>query len=242
MSLVSIREVRKSFGPLEVLKGVSLEVEKGDVVAIIGRSGSGKSTLLRCINGLETYQGGAILADGIEVGGEKANLRELRRHVGMVFQQFNLFPHLTAAENVMLAPTVVNKTGKKEARDLAAEMLAKVGLSEKMEAYPSQLSGGQQQRVAIARALAMRPKVLLCDEITSALDPELVNEVLRVVEQLAREGMTLMLVTHEMRFARDVGTHLVFMHHGKVHEQGPPKQVFAAPKTPELQQFVGSIG
>ena len=242
MTLVSIREVRKSFGPLEVLKGVSLEVSKGDVVAIIGRSGSGKSTLLRCINGLETYQGGAILADGIEVGGEKANLRELRRHVGMVFQQFNLFPHLTAAENVMLAPTVVNKTAKKEARDLAAEMLAKVGLSEKMEAYPSQLSGGQQQRVAIARALAMRPKVLLCDEITSALDPELVNEVLRVVEQLAREGMTLMLVTHEMRFARDVGTHLVFMHHGKVHEQGPPKQVFAAPKTPELQQFVGSIG
>jgi len=242
MSLVSIREVRKNFGPLEVLKGVSLEVEKGDVVAIIGRSGSGKSTLLRCINGLETYQAGAIMADGIEVGGLRANLRELRRHVGMVFQQFNLFPHLTAAENVMLAPTVVNKASKKDARGLAAEMLAKVGLSEKMDSYPSQLSGGQQQRVAIARALAMRPKVLLCDEITSALDPELVNEVLRVVEQLAREGMTLMLVTHEMRFARDVGTHLVFMHHGRVHEQGPPKQVFAAPKTPELQQFVGSIG
>jgi polar amino acid transport system ATP-binding protein len=242
MSLVSIREVRKNFGALEVLKGVSLEVAKGDVVAIIGRSGSGKSTLLRCINGLETYQSGAIMADGIEVGGIRADLRELRRHVGMVFQQFNLFPHLTAAENVMMAPMVVNKTAKKAARDLAAEMLAKVGLSEKMDAYPTQLSGGQQQRVAIARALAMRPKVLLCDEITSALDPELVNEVLRVVEQLAREGMTLMLVTHEMRFARDVGTHLVFMHHGKVHEQGPPKQVFAAPKTPELQQFVGSIG
>jgi polar amino acid transport system ATP-binding protein len=242
MSLVSIRDVRKSFGPLEVLKGVSLEVAKGDVVAIIGRSGSGKSTLLRCINGLESYQAGAIMADGIEVGGIRANLRELRRHVGMVFQQFNLFPHLTAAENVMLAPTVVNKSTKKEARALAAEMLAKVGLSEKMDSYPSQLSGGQQQRVAIARSLAMRPKVLLCDEITSALDPELVNEVLRVVEQLAREGMTLMLVTHEMRFARDVGTHLVFMHHGKVHEQGPPKTVFAGPKTPELQQFVGSIG
>ena len=238
MSLVSIRELRKSFGAVEVLKGVSLEVAKGDVVAIIGRSGSGKSTLLRCINGLETFQSGAILADGIEVGGEKPNLRELRRHVGMVFQQFNLFPHLTAAENVMLAPTVVNKMPKKDARALAAEMLAKVGLSEKMDSYPSQLSGGQQQRVAIARALAMRPKVLLCDEITSALDPELVNEVLKVVEQLAREGMTLMLVTHEMRFARDVGTHLVFMHHGKVHEQGPPKQVFAAPQTPELQQFV----
>jgi polar amino acid transport system ATP-binding protein len=242
MSLVSIRDVRKSFGANEVLKGVSLDVAKGDVVAIIGRSGSGKSTLLRCINGLETYQSGAILADGIEVGGAKTDLRELRRHVGMVFQQFNLFPHLTAAENVMLAPTVVNKASAKEARATAAEMLAKVGLSEKMDAYPSQLSGGQQQRVAIARSLAMRPKVLLCDEITSALDPELVNEVLRVVEQLAREGMTLILVTHEMRFARDVGTKLVFMHLGKVHEQGVPKDVFAAPRTPELQQFVGSIG
>src|ERR1700690_425271 len=179
MSLVSIRDVRKSFGSLEVLKGVSLEVEKGDVVAIIGRPGSGKSTLLRCINGLEIYQSSAIMADGIEVGGIRADLRELRRHVGMVFQQFNLFPHLTAAENVMLAPTVVNKTSRKEARALAAEMLAKVGLSDKMDSYPSQLSGGQQQRVAIARSLAMRPKVLLCDEITSALDPELVNEVLR---------------------------------------------------------------
>jgi polar amino acid transport system ATP-binding protein len=242
MSLVSIHEVRKSFGSLEVLKGVSLEVEKGDVVAIIGRSGSGKSTLLRCINGLETFQSGAILADGIEVGGVNTNLRDLRRHVGMVFQQFNLFPHLTAAQNVMLAPTVVNKMPKKQARELAGEMLAKVGLSEKADAYPSHLSGGQQQRVAIARSLAMQPKVLLCDEITSALDPELVNEVLKVVEQLARDGMTLMLVTHEMRFARDVGTHLVFMHHGKVHEQGAPKAVFAAPKTPELQQFVGSIG
>jgi polar amino acid transport system ATP-binding protein len=242
MSLVSIRDVRKSFGPNEVLKGVSLDVAKGDVVAIIGRSGSGKSTLLRCINGLETYQSGAIIADGIEVGGARTDLRELRRHVGMVFQQFNLFPHLTAAENVMLAPTVVNKTSARDARATAAEMLAKVGLSEKMDAYPSQLSGGQQQRVAIARSLAMRPKVLLCDEITSALDPELVNEVLRVVEQLAREGMTLILVTHEMRFARDVGTKLVFMHLGKVHEQGIPKDVFAAPRTPELQQFVGSIG
>ena len=242
MSLVSIRDVRKSFGTLEVLKGVSLEVEKGDVVAIIGRSGSGKSTLLRCINGLETFQSGSILADGLEVGGLHTDLRELRRHVGMVFQQFNLFPHLSAAGNVMLAPTVVNKVSQKEARAIAAEVLAKVGLSDKMDAYPSQLSGGQQQRVAIARSLAMRPKVLLCDEITSALDPELVNEVLRVVEQLAREGMTLILVTHEMRFARDVGTNLVFMHHGKVHETGNPKEVFAAPKTPELQQFVAGTG
>ena len=232
MSLVSIRDVRKSFGANEVLKGVSLDIAKGDVVAIIGRSGSGKSTLLRCINGLETYQSGTITADGIEVGGLATNLRDLRRHVGMVFQQFNLFPHLTAAENVMLAPTVVNKVSKAEARATAAEVLAKVGLSEKMDAYPSELSGGQQQRVAIARSLAMRPKVLLCDEITSALDPELVNEVLRVVEQLAREGMTLILVTHEMRFARDVGTKLVFCGGAEKGPEGSP------PRTPELQQFV----
>jgi polar amino acid transport system ATP-binding protein len=242
MSLVSIKDLRKSFGSLEVLKGISLEVGKGDVVSIIGRSGSGKSTLLRCINGLETFQSGMIVADGIEVGGVRTNLRELRRHVGMVFQQFNLFPHLTAAENIMLAPKVVNGVAAKDGRDLATEMLAKVGLAEKFASYPSQLSGGQQQRVAIARALAMHPKVLLCDEITSALDPELVNEVLRVIEQLARDGMTLILVTHEMRFARDVGTKLVFMHQGKVHEEGRPKDLFASPKSPELAQFIGSIG
>ena len=242
MSLVSIKGVRKSFGSLEVLKGVSIEVATGDVVSIIGRSGSGKSTLLRCVNGLEIFQAGAIVASGIDVGGAKTNLRELRRNVGMVFQQFNLFPHLTAAENIMLAPKVVNKVAGKEGRELATEMLAKVGLADKFDSYPSQLSGGQQQRVAIARALAMRPKVLLCDEITSALDPELVNEVLRVIEALARDGMTLMLVTHEMRFARDVGTKLVFMHHGKVHEEGRPKDLFAAPKSPEFAQFIGSIG
>jgi polar amino acid transport system ATP-binding protein len=242
MSLVSIKNVRKSFGSLEVLKGVSIEVAQGDVVSIIGRSGSGKSTLLRCINGLEIFQAGAIVASGIDVGGAKTNLRELRRNVGMVFQQFNLFPHLTAAENIMLAPKVVNKVMGKEGREVATEMLAKVGLADKFDSYPSQLSGGQQQRVAIARALAMRPKVLLCDEITSALDPELVNEVLRVIEQLARDGMTLMLVTHEMRFARDVGSKLVFMHHGKVHEEGRPQDLFAAPKSPELAQFIGSIG
>jgi polar amino acid transport system ATP-binding protein len=239
MSLVSIQDVRKSFGALEVLKGVSIEVGRGDVVAIIGKSGSGKSTLLRCINGLETYDQGRIVVDGINVGESKDNLRNLRRSVGMVFQQFNLFPHLTAAENVMLAPKVVNRETPHTTLTLAREMLAKVGLSEKADSYPSQLSGGQQQRVAIARALAMRPNVLLCDEITSALDPELVSEVLRVVEALARDGMTLILVTHEMRFARDVGTKLVFMHHGKVHEEGPPKQLFANPGTPELAQFVG---
>ena len=241
MPLVSIADVRKRFGENEVLKGVSVSVEKGDVVAIIGRSGSGTSTLLRCINGLETHDAGSIVVDGIAVDGARADMRELRKHVGMVFQQFNLFPHLTAAGNVMLAPRVVNGVGEKEARDLAAAMLAKVGLAEKMDAWPSQLSGGQQQRVAIARALAMNPKVLLCDEITSALDPELVNEVLRVVEKLASEGMTLILVTHEMRFARDVGTKLVFMHQGMVHEEGPPKELMAAPRTPELRQFIGAI-
>jgi len=240
MPLVSIVDVRKSFGANEVLKGVSLPVQKGDVVAIIGRSGSGKSTLLRCINGLETHDSGSILVDGVEVGGAKTDMRALRRHVGMVFQQFNLFPHLTALGNVMLAPRVVEKMGEREARDLALDMLAKVGLADKRDSYPSQLSGGQQQRVAIARALALRPMALLCDEITSALDPELVNEVLRVVERLAGEGMTLMLVTHEMRFARDVGTKLVFMHEGRVHEQGAPKTLFAAPQTPELQQFIGA--
>jgi polar amino acid transport system ATP-binding protein len=243
MPLVDIHDVRKSFGPVEVLRGVSVDVERGDVVAIIGKSGSGKSTLLRCINGLETYDEGSIVVDGMDVGEARREkkLRDLRRNVGMVFQQFNLFPHLTAAGNVMLAPKVVNKANDHEAKLLAEEMLAKVGLSDKANNYPSQLSGGQQQRVAIARALAMRPNVLLCDEITSALDPELVNEVLRVVEQLAREGITLILVTHEMRFARDVGTKLVFMHLGKVHEVGPPKELFAAPKTAELQQFVGSV-
>ena len=239
--LVNITDVRKSFGANEVLKGVSMGVARGDVVAIIGRSGSGKSTLLRCINGLETYQSGSITVDSIEVGGSKTNLRDLRSHVGMVFQQFNLFPHLTAGENVMLAPKVVNKGPPGELKDQAQTLLSKVGLADKFDSYPSQLSGGQQQRVAIARALAMRPSVLLCDEITSALDPELVNEVLKVIEQLAAEGITLMLVTHEMRFAREVGTKLVFMHQGRVHEEGPPKALFSAPKTPELAQFVGSI-
>ncbi len=186
--LVKITDVRKSFGANEVLKGVSMDVARGDVVAIIGRSGSGKSTLLRCINGLETYQSGSISVEGIEVGDAATDLRDLRRHVGMVFQQFNLFPHLTAGQNVMLAPKVVNKSKPSALMEQARALLAKVGLADKFDSYPSQLSGGQQQRVAIARALAMNPTVLLCDEITSALDPELVNEVLKVVEQLAADG------------------------------------------------------
>ena len=241
MSLVSIRDVRKSFGANEVLKGVSLDIAKGDVVAIIGRSGSGKSTLLRCINGLETYQSGTITADGIEVGGLATNLRELRRHVGMVFQQFNLFPHLTAAENVMLAPTVVNKVSKAEARATAAEVLAKVGLSEKMDAYPSELSGGQQQRVAIARSLCMKPQIMLFDEPTSALDPEMIKEVLDVMVGLAQDGMTMICVTHEMGFARTVADSMIFMDRGEIVEVATPQEFFANPKSERTKLFLSQI-
>jgi len=241
MSLVKIAGLHKHFGANHVLKGIDLDVAQGDVVALIGRSGSGKSTLLRAINGLETIDKGELVVDGTAVHDGKGDLRALRQKVGMVFQQFNLFPHLTAGENVMLAPTVVKGLSRAEAQDIAKEMLLKVGLADKFASFPDQLSGGQQQRVAIARALAMQPKVLLCDEITSALDPELVSEVLAVVRQLAAEGMTLVMVTHEMRFARDVGNKLIFMHHGRIHESGDPRQVFADPQTPELANFVGSV-
>ena len=242
-SIVDIKQLRKRYGANEVLKGVDLDVKRGEVIAIIGKSGSGKSTLLRCINGLEVFNEGSLSVDGNPLlHGDAKAMRTLRQHVGMIFQGFNLFPHLSVGRNVMLAPTLVKKRHADQTVAQAKKLLERVGLAEKFDAQPDQLSGGQQQRVAIARALAMEPAVLLCDEITSALDPELVGEVLRVVERLADEGMTLMLVTHEMRFARDVGTKLVFMHHGKVHEEGIPKEVFAAPRTPELQQFVGSIG
>lgn len=241
MSLLNVSALHKYYGENHVLKGVDLRVEEGEVVAIIGRSGSGKSTLLRTLNGLETINDGVIEVDGDYMDAARADLRSLRQKVGMVFQQFNLFPHLTAGANVMLAVKVVKKTPHAEAERLARQMLEKVGLAEKFDAYPERLSGGQQQRVAIARALAMSPKVLLCDEITSALDPELVNEVLAVVKQLASEGMTLVMVTHEMRFAREVGSKLVFMHHGKVHEVGHPQELFANPRTAELKQFIGSV-
>jgi polar amino acid transport system ATP-binding protein len=241
MSLLNVSALHKYYGDNHVLKGIDLRVEEGEVVAIIGRSGSGKSTLLRTLNGLETINDGVIEVDGDYMDAARADLRSLRQKVGMVFQQFNLFPHLTAGENVMLAVKVVKKMPHAEAERLARQMLEKVGLAEKFEAYPERLSGGQQQRVAIARALAMSPKVLLCDEITSALDPELVNEVLAVVKQLASEGMTLVMVTHEMRFAREVGSKLVFMHHGKVHEVGHPQDLFANPQTSELKQFIGSV-
>jgi polar amino acid transport system ATP-binding protein len=241
MSLVRINGLHKHFGDHHVLKGIDLTINEGEVMAIIGRSGSGKSTLLRTINGLETFDDGTVDVDGERITVGQTNLRNLRMKVGMVFQQFNLYPHLTAGQNVMLSPTVVKKIGKKEAESIARDMLAKVNLADKFDAYPDQLSGGQQQRVAIARSLAMSPKVLLCDEITSALDPELVNEVLSVVRKLADDGMTLIMVTHEMRFAREVGDQLVFMHHGKIHEQGDPKALFASPSTPELANFIGSI-
>lgn len=241
MYLVRVDGIHKHFGSNHVLKGIDLRIEAGDVVSIVGRSGSGKSTLLRSINGLETIDDGCIEVDGERLYAGQTDLRALRQKVGMVFQQFNLFPHLTVGQNVMLSPQVVKKTPKPECEKLARTMLDKVGLAEKFDAYPDQLSGGQQQRVAIARALAMEPKVLLCDEITSALDPELVNEVLAVVKQLAAEGMTLIMVTHEMRFAREVGNKLVFMYQGRVHETGHPKDLFANPQTPEFQQFIGAV-
>ena len=241
MPLILIDELYKNFGDLQVLKGVSFSVEEGQVVAIIGRSGSGKSTLLRVLNGLESFDEGLVAIEGKRLSGLKADLIPLRLKVGMVFQQFNLFPHLSAGENVMLAPKIVKKVERTITKKLAQEMLERVGLADKFNSYPDQLSGGQQQRVAIARALAMQPKVLLCDEITSALDPEPVDEVLEVVKRLADDGMTLIMVTHEMRFAREVGDTLVFMHQGKVHEMGPPRELFANPQTPELTSFVKSV-
>ncbi|ROR08712.1 amino acid ABC transporter ATP-binding protein [Erwinia sp. JUb26] len=238
MSLVVIDSVRKSFGQNDVLRGISTTIERGDIISIIGKSGSGKSTLLRCINGLEKLDGGSINVGGMEVGGSAAELQKLRQNVGMVFQSFNLFPHLTAAENVMLAPLLTRRITKAEAPALAKRLLEQVGLGQKADAFPSSLSGGQQQRVAIARALAMSPEVMLFDEATSALDPELVGEVLRVMEDLAKQGMTMIAVTHEMAFARKVSSKVIFMHQGEVWESGPPDQIFGAPRTPELQRFI----
>lgn len=239
MSLIEIKNLTKQFGDNAVLKGVSLSVSAGEVLAIIGKSGSGKSTLLRCMNGLETPDGGSITVSGAQLRNDERHLRSIRLSVGMIFQQFNLFPHLTVGGNLMLCPMKVKGVPKDIAEAAARDVLNRVGLSEKFNAYPEQLSGGQQQRVAIARALAMDPKALLCDEITSALDPELVSEVLGVVKRLAADGMTLVMVTHEMRFAREVCDRVIFMHQGRVHEMGPPDEVFGNPQTPELRQFLG---
>jgi len=240
--IVEIKGLKKRFGSNEVLKGIDLEVQAGEVIAIIGKSGSGKSTLLRCINGLETFDEGSLSVDGQPlVHGNAQAMRALRQHVGMIFQSFNLFPHLSVGRNVMLAPSLVRKKNATEAAEQARRLLTRVGLAEKFDASPDQLSGGQQQRVAIARALAMEPAVLLCDEITSALDPELVGEVLRVVESLAVEGMTLLMVTHEMSFARKVSDRVVFMHAGRIHEIGAPAQIFGAPQSSELRQFLSAL-
>ena len=240
-SIVRIENVVKEFGPLRVLNGVGFNVAKGQTVAIIGRSGSGKSTLLRCIAGLETVQGGRIEVCGHEVGLPGSAARaQLRRDVGMVFQSYNLFPHLTVERNITLALTLVKKESKAEATKRAADVLRMVGLTDKIGAYPEQLSGGQQQRVAIARSLALQPQVMLFDEVTSALDPELKTEVLGVMEDLARRGMTMISVTHEMGFARRVADLVVFMHQGKVWETGPTADLFAHPRTAEFKQFVES--
>ncbi len=238
-SMVRFHGVRKNFGPLEVLKGIDLEVTSGQVVALIGRSGSGKSTALRCVNGLEKIDGGELTVCGYDLGKDDVNLRKLRQDVGIVFQSYNLFPHLNVEQNVTLAPRKVLGVGAAEAKEMAADVLAQVGLSDKLASYPEQLSGGQQQRVAIARSLAMKPKLMLFDEVTSALDPELTGEVLKTIERLAATGMTMMLVTHEMAFARSVADKIVFMHQGKVWESGSG-EMLVNPQTPELQQFVGN--
>lgn len=235
--VVELNDVHKSFGTNTVLKGVSFAVPKGQVVAIIGKSGSGKSTALRCIDRLEIIDKGNIEVCGHRVSDPGIELRRLRMDVGIVFQSYNLFPHLTVEQNVMLAPRAVKKKSKDEARALSHRTLSQVGLVDKAQAYPEQLSGGQQQRVAIARSLAMEPKVMLFDEVTSALDPQLTGEVLRVIEQLASEGMTMVLVTHEMEFAARVADTIIFMHEGKVWETGPGSML-KDPQTPELKQFM----
>jgi polar amino acid transport system ATP-binding protein len=239
--IVAIRDVHKQFGDFEVLKGISFDVMKGDVVCIIGASGSGKSTLLRCINALVPIDRGSIQVEGQEVHQPNLNKLALRKKVGMVFQQFNLFPHKTALQNIMMAPVQVLRQDKDEVRARARRLLAKVRLEGKEDAYPGELSGGQQQRVAIARSLAMNPDVMLFDEVTSALDPETVNEVLFTIRELAEEGMTCMLVTHEMGFAREVADHMYFTDRGVIVEHGPPKEFFANPKDERTKAFLGQI-
>lgn len=239
--IVGVRNLVKRFGALQVLNGVDLQIERGQLVAIVGRSGSGKSTLLRCLNGLETINGGEVRVCGHDVGArERLQLRALRRDVGFVFQSFNLFPHLTVERNITLALTVVKNQPKAEAARIAKEVLELVGLGDKANAYPEQLSGGQSQRVAIARSLALSPQLMLFDEVTSSLDPELTGEVLKVMEDLSSQGMTMVLVTHEMGFARRVADIVVFMHEGRVWEMGPPETLFGAPKTQEFAQFISS--
>ncbi len=238
-AIVNVRDVHKRFGDNEVLKGVSFEINRGEVVAIIGQSGSGKSTALRCMDHLETINSGTISVCGHEIGSGSVNLRELRKDVGIVFQSYNLFPHLTVQQNIVLALKHVRRMSKEECVQRAQSVLVKVGLAEKAGSYPEQLSGGQQQRVAIARSLAMEPRVMLFDEVTSALDPQLTGEVLRVIEDLAKGGMTMVLVTHEMAFARRIADKVIYMYQGLVWETGGP-EILDHPQTPELQAFVAA--
>ena len=239
--IVSIRDVHKYFGDLQVLKGVSLDVMKGEVVCIIGPSGSGKSTLIRCVNALNDIQGGAIKVRGIDLTDPNLDKLALRKRVGMVFQQYNLFPHKTAMENIMMAPMLVLKEKEEEVRQRARELLKKVRLEGKEDAYPGELSGGQQQRVAIARSLAMIPDVMLFDEVTAALDPETVKEVLVTIKDLAQEGMTCILVTHEMGFAREIADHIYFTDNGVIVEHGPPATFFSKAKDPRTKEFLSQI-
>ncbi|MEA2658878.1 MAG: polar amino acid transport system ATP-binding protein [Candidatus Binatota bacterium] len=239
--MIEFRNVNKWFGSLHVLRDIDLTIEAGKVVVVCGPSGSGKSTLIRCINRLETIQSGDIVVDGLSLSNSRLDLANLRTRVGMVFQSFNLYPHMTVLANITLAPIKVKGLAKREAEEIAAELLARVGIPDKAQVYPANLSGGQQQRVAIARALAMKPKVMLFDEPTSALDPEMINEVLEVMTDLARDGMTMVVVTHEMGFARRVAHGVVFMDEGKIVETGTPEKFFAAAESPRAQQFLSKI-
>ncbi len=241
MSMVEFHNVTKNFGESMVLNGISLNIDAGEVVVVVGPSGSGKSTFLRCINVLETINGGDLLVDGLSVNGGAAQVREIRREAGMVFQQFNLFPQMTALENVMFGPVHTRGQSRDEARELAKQLLNKVGLAERMDHYPGELSGGQQQRVAIARALAIKPKLMLFDEPTSALDPELRHEVLKVMRDLAEEGMTMVVVTHEMEFARKVGSRLIFIDAGKIAHDGPPAELLDNPPSQRLKDFLQHV-
>jgi polar amino acid transport system ATP-binding protein len=239
--MIEIKDVHKAFGDLQVLKGVTLDVSNGEVISVIGASGSGKSTLLYCINGLEPIQSGRILVDGTDVHAKETNVNKLRQSLGMVFQQWNSFPHLTTLENVALAPRIVLKKPKDEAREIASKQLDHVGLGDKLEVYPNKLSGGQQQRLAIARALAMEPNYMLFDEVTSALDPELVGEVLDALRMLSEEGMTMILVTHEIGFARDVSDRVAYFHEGVIEEIGPPSQVILDPQSERTRKFLSAV-
>lgn len=239
--MIDIKGLKKSFGELEVLKGIDQHISQGEKIVVIGPSGSGKSTFLRCLNLLETPTAGEIIVDGDNITDPKININKIREKMGMVFQQFNLFPHLTIMDNITLAPMKVKNLSKEKAQAKAVELLKRVGLSDKAQAYPAQLSGGQQQRIAIARALAMEPEIMLFDEPTSALDPEMVGEVLAVMKSLADDGMTMVVVTHEMGFAREVGSRLLFMDGGYVVEEGKPQEVFANPKNERTKSFLSKV-